>query len=168
MAYSTVSQMISMFGADEVAGWSAQDNTVVSSGEAVLIASSDSPTWPDYISEDEQAIAAESVVRCEFALYQASMEMDSYLTMAYELPLADIFVAASILPTICANIARSYLSDGRQTEDIAYRVKIARAWLKDLAQGIIDIPGLPRSGGLTMVMPEIQQSKQFFKHTRLL
>ncbi len=79
----------------------------------------------------------------ETALQSASSEADSYLARRYALPLTLTPIPAALTSVVC-DIARYRLTGGvaSETDPIRDRYKLACDWLRRLADGDIDLPGM--------------------------
>lgn len=93
--------------------------------------------------------------RIEYALIRASREADTYLAPRYRVPLAmDGDDAPEPLKSIVGDMARYHLSGGpaQASEDILRRYDDARAWLRGIAKGEMDLV-LPNQGSDTPLTP---------------
>ena len=108
MAYATLDQLVSLFGADEIRTLSDRQGT----GEL-----------------DETVISD--------ALERASSEVDSYLAERYATPLSDSAPIPPVVVSITGDIARYRLTGGdiRDTDPIRERYTKALNWLRDVADG---------------------------------
>lgn len=133
MAYATLDQLVSLFGADEIRTLSDRKGT----GEL-----------------DEQVLLD--------ALERASSEVDSYLADRYATPLSDSAPIPPVVVSITGDIARYRLTGGdiRDTDPIRERYTKALNWLRDVADGKAGIPGLPPVGtetpGAVLLEPGIR------------
>ena len=129
MAYATLDQLVSLFGADEIRTLSDRQGT----GEL-----------------DEQVLLD--------ALDRASSEVDSYLADRYATPLSDSDPIPPVVVSVTGDIARYRLTGGdiRDTDPIRERYTKALNWLRDVADGKAGIPGLPPAGTETpgAVLPD--------------
>lgn len=119
MAYATIDQLVSLFGADEIRTLSDRRGTGELDGQTVLD-----------------------------ALERASSEVDSYLADRYATPLSDAAPIPPVVVSVTGDIARYRLTGGdiRDTDPIRERYTKALNWLRDVADGRVGIPGLPPVG----------------------
>lgn len=116
MAYATLDQLVSLFGAEDIRALSDR------AGAGVLDA---------------------EVVRD--ALERASSEVDSYLADRYATPLASDAPVPAVVVSVTGDIARYRLTGGdvRDSDPIRERYVKALGWLRDVADGRASVPGLP-------------------------
>lgn len=116
MAYATLDQLVSLFGAEEIRTLSDRQGT---------------------------GILNEEVVRD--ALERASSEVDSYLADRYATPLSEAVPLPPVVASVTGDIARYRLTGGdiRDTDPIRERYVKALKWLRDVADGRASVPGLP-------------------------
>ena len=119
MAYATLDQLVSLFGADEIRTLSYRQGT----------------------GELDEAVISD-------ALERASSEVDSYLADRYATPLSDSDPIPPVVVSVAGDIARYRLTGGdiRDTDPIRERYTKALNWLRDVADGKAGIPGLPPAG----------------------
>lgn len=119
MAYATLDQLVSLFGAEEIRTLSDRRGT----GEL-----------------DERVVLD--------ALARASSEVDSYLADRYATPLPDAAPIPEVVVSVTGDIARYRLTGGdvRDTDPIRERYTRALNWLRDVADGRAGVPGLPPAG----------------------
>lgn len=119
MAYATLDQLVSLFGADEIRTLSDRQGT----------------------GELDEAVISD-------ALERASSEVDSYLADRYATPLSDSDPIPPVVVSVAGDIARYRLTGGdiRDTDPIRERYTKALNWLRDVADGKAGIPGLPPAG----------------------
>lgn len=160
--YTDVSMMIESFGAAEMAGIGSMDTGIVPSAEAVILASEVGATYPEWITMIEQGAALNCVSRIEFAIEIASKEIDSYLAGKYRLPLTQEVIDASILPKICADLARYFLMDDQVTPEVIERTRAGREFLRLLSTGKAIIAGSEASSGVVSIYPEATGTKSCF------
>lgn len=115
MAYATIDQLVSLFGAEEIRLLSDRQGT----GEG-----------------DDAVIQA--------ALERASSEVDSYLADRYATPLSSVGPVPPIVVSVTGDIARYRLTGGdvRDSDPIRERYVRALGWLRDVADGRAAVPGL--------------------------
>lgn len=127
MAYATLDQLVSLFGAEEIRTLSDRQGT---------------------------GILDETLVRD--ALARASSEVDSYLADRYATPLAEDTPVPPVVASVTGDIARYRLTGGdvRDTDPIRERYVKALNWLRDVADGRASVPGLPPAadGGGAVVL----------------
>ena len=116
MAYATLDQLVSLFGADEIRTLSDRQGT----------------------GELDEAVISD-------ALERASSEVDSYLADRYATPLSGSDPIPPVVVSVTGDIARYRLTGGdiRYTDPIRERYTKALNWLRDVADGQAGIPGLP-------------------------
>ena len=119
MAYATLDQLVSLFGADEIRTLSDRQGT----------------------GELDEAVISD-------ALERASSEVDSYLADRYATPLSGSDPIPPVVVSVTGDIARYRLTGGdiRDTDPIRERYTKALNWLRDVADGKAGIPGLPPAG----------------------
>ena len=133
MAYATLDQLVSLFGADEIRTLSDRQGT----------------------GELDEAVISD-------ALERASSEVDSYLADRYATPLSDSDPIPPVVVSVAGDIARYRLTGGdiRDTDPIRERYTKALNWLRDVADGKAGIPGLPPVGtetpGAVLLEPGIR------------
>jgi phage gp36-like protein len=138
MPYATPLVFIQRYGAEE----SAQ---VLADGMGVLtpelLVAAISGVWPAGITADEQAVASAAVARMVHELAITSNYMDGYLRSACTLPLAATDANTGMLEVCCLRLTRSALaSDGTgATERTDSQAQEQRAWLRDVAQGRVQL-----------------------------
>ena len=81
------------------------------------------------------------------ALAAADAEIDSYLSQRYPLPLVD--ATPERLVAAACDIARFRLYGVTSEGEPLDRYKLVMAWLRDVAKGIADVPGLTPRGDST-------------------
>lgn len=74
--------------------------------------------------------------KVEAALAEATAEMNTFISVAYGLPLPS---TPAFLKTVCCDIARYRLWDNNATEEVRNRYVDAIAWLKRLAKGDVSL-----------------------------
>lgn len=116
MAYATLEQLASLFGAEEIRALSDRAGT---------------------------GALDEEVVRD--ALERASSEVDSYLADRYATPLTGEAPVPAVVVSVTGDIARYRLTGGdvRESDPIRQRYVQALHWLRDVADGRASVPGLP-------------------------
>ena len=129
MAYATLDQLVSLFGADDIRALSDRQGT----GEL-----------------NEPVVA--------YALERASSEVDSYLADRYATPLSPSVPVPPVVVSVTGDIARYRLTGGdvRDSDPIRERYVKALGWLRDVADGRAGIPGLPPAeadGGAVLLEP---------------
>lgn len=130
MAYATLEQLASLFGAEEIRALSDRAGT---------------------------GALDEEVVRD--ALERASSEVDSYLADRYATPLDGDGPVPAVVVSVTGDIARYRLTGGdvRESDPIRQRYVQALGWLRDVADGRASVPGLPPAGetpgGAVLVEP---------------
>ena len=130
MAYATLEQLASLFGAEEIRALSDRAGT---------------------------GVLDEEVVRD--ALARASSEVDSYLADRYATPLDGEGPVPAVVVSVTGDIARYRLTGGdvRESDPIRQRYVQAMGWLRDVADGRASVPGLPPAGetpgGAVLVEP---------------
>jgi phage gp36-like protein len=77
--------------------------------------------------------------RLEAALQAASDWFDTYAATRYSLPLDPV---PSSVKTVVGDLAREGLFTLRPTDEVTARADRARAWLRDLAKGIVELVGI--------------------------
>ncbi|HYI39997.1 MAG TPA: DUF1320 domain-containing protein [Allosphingosinicella sp.] len=89
---------------------------------------------------DPEAVAIDDS-KLDAAIQAASDMADSYAAKRYagSLPLAPVPTA---IKDVVADLARERLFTMRPTEEVTARADRARAWLRDLAKGIVELVGL--------------------------
>ena len=127
MAYATLDQLVSLFGADEIRTLSDRQGT----------------------GELDEAVISD-------ALERASSEVDSYLADRYATPLSDSDPIPPVVVSITGDIARYRLTGGdiRDTDPIRERYTKALNWLRDVADGKAGIPGLPKTASVEIFYQE--------------
>lgn len=115
MAYATIDQLVSLFGAEEIRALSDRQGT----GE-----------------RDDAVVLA--------ALEWASSEVDSYLADRYATPLPSAAPFPPVVVSVTGDIARYRLTGGdvRDSDPIRERYVKALGWLRDVADGRAAVPGL--------------------------
>lgn len=85
--------------------------------------------------------------RIEKAIEYAQSEVDSYLSQRYAVPLAP--PVPSVVMMVVGDIVRYRLTSGDVTEKdpITERYKLAIKWLRDVASGAADLPGIGLDDG---------------------
>lgn len=130
MAYATLEQLASLFGAEEIRALSDRAGT---------------------------GVLDEEVVRD--ALDRASSEVDSYLADRYATPLDGEGPVPAVVVSVTGDIARYRLTGGdvRESDPIRQRYVQVLGWLRDVADGRASVPGLPPAGetpgGAVLVEP---------------
>ncbi|EKE79717.1 gp436 family protein [Idiomarina xiamenensis] len=81
--------------------------------------------------------------KLEAALTEATAEMDTFIAVAYSLPLAS---TPAFLVTVCCDIARFRLWDDSASDEVRKRYEDAISWLRRLAKGEVNL-GLPTQEG---------------------
>lgn len=105
MSYATAQDMVDLFGEREI----------------VELTNLDNPTQSGI-----------DTIRLQAALDYASQEVDSYISVRYDLPLASVPL---VLKNKVADIARYHLDSYRVRDDVRMRYEDAVAWLKLVAKG---------------------------------
>ena len=111
MAYATLDQLVSLFGADEIRTLSDRQGT----------------------GELDEAVISD-------ALERASSEVDSYLASRYAVPLADPVPPVVMMVTADIVRYRLTSGDVSEKDPIITRYKSTVAWLKDVASGVVSLP----------------------------
>ena len=119
MAYATLDQLVSLFGAEEIRALSDRRGT----------------------GELDEGVVLDALAR-------ASSEVDSYLADRYATPLSDAAPIPEVVVSVTGDIARYRLTGGdvRDTDPIRERYPRALNWLRDVADGRAGVPGLPPAG----------------------
>lgn len=86
----------------------------------------------EHLAPTENTNESYDSVKLTAALGEASAEMDTFIAVAYALPLPS---TPAFLKTVCCDIARYRLWDNSATEEVRNRYVDAVAWLKRLAKG---------------------------------
>lgn len=133
MAYATPDDLLTWYGADELAGLVQPDDlaTLPAALLRATLAGDDRSAW----SAEEQEAADLGVIRFENAIDHAGRLMDSYLGERYGLPLDTAVVAESPLPRLCGAIARHALWDDQPAEEVTRGFEQAMSWLREVAVG---------------------------------
>lgn len=115
MAYATLDQLVSQFGAEEIRALSDRQ------GAGTL---------------DEQVVRE--------ALERASSEVDSYLADRYVTPLSVDVPVPAVVVSVTGDIARYRMTGGdiRDSDPIRERYVRALNWLRDVSDGRASVPGL--------------------------
>lgn len=115
MAYATLDQLVSLFGAEEIRALSDRQGTG---------------------ALDEQVVRE--------ALERASSEVDSYLADRYSTPLSAEAPIPAVVASITGDIARYRMTGGdiRDSDPIRDRYVRALNWLRDVSDGKASVPGL--------------------------
>ena len=88
------------------------------------------------LAPSENAQEAYDSTKLDASLAEASAEMDTFIAVAYSLPLSS---TPAYLKTVCCDIARYRLWDNSATEEVRQRYEDAAAWLKRLAKGEVSL-----------------------------
>lgn len=87
----------------------------------------------EHLAPTDNANESYDSVKLTAATGEASAEMDTFIAVAYALPLPS---TPAFLKTVCCDIARYRLWDNSATEEVRNRYVDAVAWLKRLAKGV--------------------------------
>ena len=130
-SYATIDDMFVYFRANELAQRSAPENPEVTG--ILLREALDNPST----AIDDSVLTA--LARIEIALEDATLEMDSYFSVRYNLPFTDD-ATITVLRRPCADLARSKLfTEGMSTAQ-QETVEAIRQWLRDVAMGRASLP----------------------------
>ena len=130
MAYATLDQLVSLFGADEIRTLSDRQGT----------------------GELDEAVISD-------ALERASSEVDSYLASRYAVPLADPVPPVVMMVTADIVRYRLTSGDVSEKDPIITRYKSTVAWLKDVASGVVSLPCAGSAPGETADGVEINNGE---------
>lgn len=144
MAYTTPTSFIAKHGLEEVAQLLADEQALLTSQlllDAISVAANG--FWTGEPSEAEMAAAQAALARLERQIATTSNYMDSYLRSAVALPLAPLDANAGTLEDCCIALVRCGLADDSDnaTERSDKQAEQWRAWLKDVAKGLVQLVG---------------------------
>lgn len=151
MAYLLVSDLITRFGAEELAQRADRDTPRVVTGALLtaVAAGGDLSAW----SPTEIASANRAVVVIDRAIADAQSAMDGCLSGRYGTPMP---TPPAIVQRLGCDIARYYLYDDQATETIQKRYDAAIAFFRDVAAGKVTLgpeaeAAAPTGGTVEMV-----------------
>lgn len=165
MSYTTALDLLTGYGAKELAEIAAPDDLIPVSPE--LMRRTLSATARDGYSPGEIEAADAAAVRIAAALDEAARLLDSYLARRFSLPLADTVIAAGPLPRVCRDVARRFLYDDQVPEVVTSRHDQALQWLRELASGLVELPGQGEVAGTATGGPAFSASPRVFDATTL-
>jgi len=128
--YTTALQLLDLFGDNEMALLSAPESPAV---DGVLLRLTVEAGDRSAYSAQDIADADQAKARLDSMIVEAGLEIDSYISPRYNLPLTQIMIDGSALPRKCADISRYLLMDNRTTEEVETRYKNAIKWLRDIS-----------------------------------
>lgn len=100
------------------------------------------------------------------ALAKASDEMDTYLGVQYDVPLATV---PDVVERFCVDIG-IYIASfdaGTLTEEKIERYKAAIAWCKEVARGSAVLPSVGAESSLTEHAPQVSSETRIFSRTKM-
>ena len=140
MTYITAEDLQLWFGAKELAEVAGPDDQVPVS--AALMRLTIETGDRNAFTAEEVVAADAALARIEEAIVQGERMLESYLSRRFSLPLDAGVVAASPLPRVCGALARAFLYEDLENREITRRRKSALGWLRDLAEGRVELAGL--------------------------
>lgn len=144
MAYATPAAFIAKHGLEEAAQLLADEQGLLTATlltDAISVAANG--YWTNDPSEAEMAAAQAALARLNRQIATTSNYMDSYLRSAVALPLSADDANAGTLEDCCVALVRCGLADDSDnaTERSDKQAEQWRAWLKDVAKGLVQLVG---------------------------
>ncbi len=136
--YIVALKMLELFGDLEVAELAAPKSPSV---DGVLLRLTLEDGDRSAYSLEDQDAADLAKARLNGVIVEAGLEVDSYISPRYTLPLAQATIDSSALPRKTADIARYLLMDDRATEEVEKRYTAAIKWLRDLSMSRASLGG---------------------------
>lgn len=150
MNYLTVSDLISRFGAEELAQVAdhGTPRLVTSDLLAAAAAGGDLSSWPDAV-----VAAGLCLANIEQSIVDAQSAVDGYLSGRYGTPMA---TPPAVVKRLACDIARYYLYDDHATETVQKRYDAAIAFFRDVSAGKVTLgpeaqSAAPVGGSVEMV-----------------
>lgn len=154
MPYITVTDLLTRFGAEELAQVADRGTPRLVTPELLeaAAAGADMTGWGTY---DVEAIG-KAVANINQAVEDAQSAVDGYLSGRYGTPMP---TAPAVVKRLACDIARYYLYDDRATETIQKRYDAAIAFFRDVAAGKVTLgpeaeTAAPVGGTVEMVAAE--------------
>lgn len=147
MSYATASELVTAFGANELAQMATPKRFPVVDDERLELAieGEELPELGEDEEDDTEALAA-CLATIALAIASADGLIDSYLASRYSLPLVS---TPAVLKEAALDLARYELHKERATEEVRDRRKEVVAWLRDLSSGKarLGVPAIDSAAG---------------------
>lgn len=151
MAYITPSDLVTRFGAEELAQVADRGTPRLVTAEllAAVAGGADMSGWG---SGDVEAVGA-VMASIDQAIEDAQSAIDGYLSSRYSTPMP---TPPAVVKRLACDIARYYLHDDRATETIQKRYDAALAFFRDVSAGKVSLgpeaaTAAPTGGTVEMV-----------------
>lgn len=120
----------------------------------------------EHLAPADEGVDGYDNAKVAAALSEAAAEMDTFIAVAYALPLPS---TPAFLKTVCCDIARYRLWDNSATEEVRNRYVDAVAWLKKLAKGeaTLGLPSTEDGGGRLAVAVQRTAADRCFTRDKL-
>lgn len=134
------------FGATEAVQMLGDEQQLLTEGllrDALAIIDGSASTWHGSPSGDEMAAGLAAGTRLNRALVMTTNMMDGYLRNVVKLPMPADDANAGVLEDCCLALTRAGLADDpdNATDRMDQVAKDWRAWLKDVAKGVVQLVG---------------------------
>lgn len=135
--YITALEYVSRFGLLETSKLATPDRSDIVTTELLKLTIDDGDR--SAYTPEEIEIADETLAVIELAISYSTKEINSYLTVAYNLPLETSVINDNPIKGLCGDITRYRIANTHPTEEIVERYNNAIKWLEGIASGIIKL-----------------------------
>lgn len=137
MPYATAAQLIARIDDDQLAQLAAPG--VDSDVDGVLLRLTIEGGDRSAYSQAQTDAADAALVAINSALADASLEINSYISPRYTLPLTQAVIDASPLPNACSDITIYQMAADRVTDLITEKYEKVIKWLRDVSKNIASL-----------------------------